>query len=643
MCGIAGIANTGLAPQDIQAALGRMQQAMFHRGPDEGGSRVCAGHGAGLCARRLSIVDLQHGSQPMANEDETIFAVLNGEIYNHSALRRMLVSLGHRFRGCSDTEAILHLYEHAGLAFLDQLRGMFALAIFDTRARRLILARDGAGMKPLYFARTEQGFLFASEAGALFASGLIQPEPDPRAIDVYLAAGFVPAGMSAFRGVEKLGPGEYLTIDSAGESRGVFWQIRYRPSDPARSDADYAEELDALLTAAVRSHLAADVPVGAFLSGGWDSSLMATLAAEAGGGKLETFSVVFPDAPDADESRFSRLMAQHLGTDHHEIEYRSSLIPELLPKAAKHMEEPCCDLPVGVLYALASLAAHHVKTTISGEGSDELFGGYQRFQVNYPYTARSLVPSGPARFVAAGYDRLITRPTRLRRGLRLVSAREDRMADAEFNRIFTPRDKQLLLRPEFRVDGPDIEPALIGSDVLRTCTDSLQRRLSFELAGRLPNSILFTIDKLSMAHSLEVRMPFLDRSIMEFAFGLPSRLKVQPGREKVILSMLARRHLPPAIAARKKKGLAYPLKAWTTPPLDKYVRSLLLESDGPFHRAYIERQLPRLFDMRGPGQSQIGCLVMLQTWWNECLRNRGCESNTLAAISVPTAFSTLRR
>jgi asparagine synthase (glutamine-hydrolysing) len=625
VCGIAGIVNTSLAPEDLQAALARMQQAMFHRGPDEGGSRVFASHGAGLCARRLSIVDLDHGSQPMANEDETIFAVLNGEIYNHSALRRMLVSLGHRFRGCSDTEAVLHLYEHAGLAFLDQLRGMFALAIYDTRERRLVLARDGAGMKPLYFARAEQSFLFASEAGALFASGLIQSEPNLRAIDVYLAAGFVPAGMSAFHGVEKLRPGEYLTLDPAGESRGKFWQIRYRPCDPARSDADYADELDTLLTDAVRSHLAADVPVGAFLSGGWDSSLTATLAAEAAGRKLKTFSVVFPDNPDADESRFSRLMAQHLGTDHHEIEYRNGLLIDLLPKAARHLEEPCCNLPVGVLYVLASLAAGHVKTAISGEGSDELFGGYRRLQVNYPYIARSFVPRAPARFAGAACG-----PTRLRRGLRLLGAEEDRIADAEFDRIFTPREKRLLLRPEFRADGPDMEPALISSDVLRSCTDRLQRRLSFELAGRLPNSILFTTDKLSMAHSLEVRMPFLDRSIMEFAFGLPSRLKVQSGREKVILSMLAKRHLPPAIAARRKKGLAYPSRAWTSPALDKYVRTLLLDSDGPFDRTYIERELPRLFKMRAARRPQIGCLVMLQTWWNECVLNRRREQSLSA-------------
>jgi asparagine synthase (glutamine-hydrolysing) len=623
VCGIAGIVNASLAPQDIQAALVHMQQAMLHRGPDEGGSHVFPDAGAGLCARRLSIIDLERGNQPIANEDDSIFIVLNGEIYNHQALRGMLLSLGHRFRGCSDTETVVHLYEHAGIDFLDQLRGMFALAIYDTRHRRLVLARDGAGMKPLYMSRTRQGFLFASEARALFASRFVEPEPDLAALDVYLAAGFVPAEMSAFRGVQKLLPGHYLIVDSASETPGEFWQMRYRVPARARSDADYAEELDALLTDAVRSHLAADVPVGAFLSGGWDSSLTATLAAEVSGKKLQTFSVVFPDDPDADESRFSRRMAAYLGTDHHEIEYRSGMLPALLPKLARQLEEPCSTFPTGVWDVLASLVASHVKTTISGEGSDELFGGYERFQVDYPYRMRRFFPQGPAR-ISADWSL----PMRLRRGLRLLGAKEDRIADAEFVRIFTPGDKCGMLRPEFCVHGPDVEPALISSALLESCADTLQRRLAFEITGRLPNTILFAADKLSMAHSLEVRMPFLDRSIMEFACRLPSRLKVRAGHEKVILAPLARRHLPPEIADRRKKGLAYPLNAWQRSPLDKYTRELLLDGGGPFQRSYVERYL--VPGSGGLRRTQINCMVMLQVWWNEFVGHRRPETSLAA-------------
>jgi asparagine synthase (glutamine-hydrolysing) len=627
VCGIAGIVNAGLAPAEIESALAHMRQAMFHRGPDDGGSQVFARAGAGLCAQRLSIVDLATGHQPIANEDETVFAVLNGEIYNHQSIRELLLSHGHRFRGSSDTEAVLHLYEHAGLDFLDQLRGMFALAIYDTRTRRLLLARDGAGMKPLYLARTPQGFLFASEAKALFATGLIAPEPHLEAIDTYLATGFVPAPMSAFLGVEKLPPGCFLSIDSSGETAGHFWHMRYRPFDPARSDADFTEELDGLLTQSVRSHLAADVPVGAFLSGGWDSSLVTTLAAQAAGSKLQTFSAIFPDDPAADESRFSRQMALQLGSNHHEIEYRSHMLPALLPQVALHLEEPCANVPAAVLYLLASLAGPVVKTVLSGEGADELFGGYERFRVGYPYRLRPFVPQAPARWAAASLE-----PTRLRRGLRLLGAQNASVADAECMRNFAPSDKCRLLRPEFRAGGPDLEPALITSPLLETCAGTLPRRLAYEITGRLPNALLFTADKVSMAHSLEVRMPFLDRSIMEFAARLPAHLKVSGTREKVILSALARRHLPPAIAARRKQGLSYPEKAWTRPPLDKYVRELLLDGDGPFDPAYIERRFP---PGREPslGVSQISCLVMLQLWWNEFVGARAIRP--LSAATSP--------
>src|SRR5579864_3533033 len=273
MCGIAGIFNAVLSPTEIQGALARMEQSLFHRGPDEGGTVLLCEPQGGLAVRRLSIVDLQHGSQPVANEDSSVFALLNGEIYNHRALRETLVAHGHCFRGESDTEVIVHLYEEYGVECLDRLRGMFAIAVYDTRERRLLLARDGPGMKPLYFAQVKRGLVFASDARALFASGLVAPEPNPAAIDTYLALGYVPAPLSAFQGLERLGAGQYLIAEPAGIRRGRFWQYRPQPIQAGRTDKDYADELDSLLSEAVRSHLAADVPVGAFVSGGWDSSL----------------------------------------------------------------------------------------------------------------------------------------------------------------------------------------------------------------------------------------------------------------------------------------------------------------------------------------------------------------------------------
>ncbi len=616
MCGIAGIFDADLSPEQIQIALARMEQSLVHRGPDEGAVTVLAQPTGGLAVRRLSIVDLQHGSQPVPNEDATVFALLNGEIYNHRMLRQSLASRGHCFRGDSDTEVVLHLYEEHGIECLDQLRGMFAIAIYDTRERRLLLARDGPGMKPLYYAQTERGFLFASDARALFAYGLIRPEPNPAAIDTYLALGYVPAPLSAFEGLERLGAGQYLVADAGGVRRGHFWRYRYQHSPPDMTDADYSAELEKLLAEAVRSHLCADVPVGAFLSGGWDSSLTATLAARTVGPALKTFSVVFPEDRSADESRFSRLMAKHLATDHYEIEFRSSLMPDLIPKISRGLEEPCANVPAGVLYVLASLTGSQVKTVLSGEGSDELFGGYEQYRVVFPYVLRKFVPRPPARLAARWCKHV-----RLRRGLRFLGAEDGRTSDAEWARMFTPEDKGRMLKADLQGEVPDLEPALIHADVLGSCRDTLQRRLAFEFTGRLGNAILLVSDKMAMAHSLEVRMPFLDRSVVEFAMRLPSRLKVHRGREKVILSTVARRLLPPEIAARRKKGLAYPEGFWSRPPCDKYVRELLLDGSGkrgPLDSAYLHRNIPRW--LRGDGRvlgPQIARLVFLQSWWNE--------------------------
>ncbi len=612
MCGIAGIVNARLSGQEIEAALGRMQHAMLHRGPDEGGQYIFGDAHAGLCARRLSIVDPENGKQPAANEDGTIYAVLNGEIYNHNALRDNLRSLGHHFRSSSDTEVIAHLYDRYGLDFLDRLDGMFALAVYDTRQRTLLLARDRPGMKPLYFSSTARGFVFASEAKALFASGLVYPEPDIESLNVFMAMGFIPASRSAFAGIQKLEAGHYVIVDPAGIKSQRFWQLRYQVPDPIRTDADYTEELQGLLKNAVRSHLAADVPVGAFVSGGWDSSLTATFAAEQAGAKLKTFSVVFPDDPQADESRFSRLIARHLDTDHHEIEYRNCLLPQLLPKIVHHLEEPCSNVPTGVLFVLASLASRHVKTVISGEGADELFGGYERFRIQYPYLLRRFIP----RVLAATLSEACP-PGRYRRALRILGAPDERAADAEWGRTFTPADKLRVLRPEYRHSAIDLEAALMTSPALESPKDILQRRLGFEFNGRLGNAILFDVDKMGMAHSLEVRMPFLDRWVVEFALRLPSRHKVHRGREKVILSRLARRHLPAEIAARRKKGLAYPVGAWRRPPLSTYVRELLFDSSGPIDPAFIRRQLPIWLDKQSGEENQISSLVALQTWWNE--------------------------
>ena len=614
MCGIAGIINTNRSPEELGPALSRMEQSLVHRGPDQGAVRLLPEMRGGLAVRRLSLVDLEHGDQPLANEDGTVVALLNGEIYNHSVLREELLEKGHQFLGHCDTEVLPHLYEECGDDFVERLEGMFGLAVFDLKRRRLLLARDGPGIKPLYYADTPKGFLFASEAKALFASGLISAAPDKFALDVFLGSGFIPAPMTAFDGVRKLRAGEMLTVDEGDVRVRTYWDFRYRTDDPPLSDEEYTRQLEDRLDAAVERMLRADTPVGAFLSGGWDSTLTATFAARRLGSKLKTFSIVFPENESADESKYSRLAAKRLGADHAEIEYRNRDLPALLPSLARHLDEPTAATPSALTFALSSLAGGSVKAVITGEGADELFGGYLWYRARYPYWMRYVVPRWAAR-LGARY----APDKRIRRGLRVVGAPSARHADAEWMRFTTVADKKRLLRPEWAAGGPDKEPVLISDELYATCSDSLQRRLASDIKGRLPEAILFKADKTSMAHSLEIRPAFLDPSIIDLAERLPSRLKFHQGREKIVVGNVARKLTPPKIANRRKQGLDFPARNWLQPELLRYLRRDLFANPkrGPFRPEFLESQFMARMEAGKNPPVFPAVVVMLQLWWNE--------------------------
>lgn len=614
MCGIAGIFDSDLSEDRLQQALSAMEQAMVHRGPDDGSIRLMPEVRGGLAARRLSLVDLEHGSQPIPNEDKTVWAMLNGEIYNHTELREELRGQGHQFRTACDTEVSAHLYERDGEEFLTRLHGMFALAVLDLPNGRLLLARDGPGMKPLYYARTSNGFLFASEAKALLASGLVEARPDVDALDVFLAKGFVPPPMTAFAGISKLAAGERLMIDRTGVRRSYF--SRYVYEDDATmptTDEGVVDEFGGRLEASVQSHLRADVDVGALLSGGWDSSLTSLFASRVLGSKLKTFSIIFPEDPDRDESRFSRLMAERLGSDHHEIEYRRADFEKLAPGIAHALDEPQGAATAAPAERIFHLASRHVKTVLGGEGADELFGGYDWYRKQRPYWVRAVAPRLLLKLAAQ-----VLPEGRYRAGFRQASADSLAAVDAEWMRSFTVEQKRCLLKREYwSADPPDLSPTLLPDDAMTSCRDSVDRRLGEDVHGRLPSAILQQIDRLSMTHSLEVRSPFLDRGVVDFARKLPSRFKIRDGREKYVVRKLAERLLPPEIAARRKQGLAYPKNAFSTPPTDRYVRELLLESaSSPFERSAVEREMPQLFRHERGASLKLYRLTMLQAWWN---------------------------
>ncbi|MDA1314860.1 MAG: asparagine synthase (glutamine-hydrolyzing) [Acidobacteria bacterium] len=614
MCGIAGIFEGRIAEDSYPDVLKKMADAIIHRGPDDEGYLALPQLSTGLASRRLSIVDLPGGHQPIANEDETIHVVFNGEIYNHVELRRDLESRGHRFRTNCDTEVIVHAYEEWDVEGLGRLNGMFALAVLDTARRRLLLARDGPGMKHLYWAQTPRGLVFGSEVKALLASGLIEPEVDPEAIRLYLTAGFIPAPFTGFLGIKKLPPGGFVVAESGNVREGRFWIPRYVADEREKSETEYAEELEYLLRQAVARHLAADVPVGAFLSGGWDSSLITTFAAQQSSRRLKTFSIVFPDHPDTDESRYSRLMAQTLGTDHEETEFRTSETEQMVSDVVRHLEEPNVRAPILLVYQLCRLGGSRLNSVLAGEGSDELFGGYSWFQRPDARAGYALRPFTPSGIVGMLSPRLVPPPMRLL--LALLAAPDLDAADAAWLSGLSPDVDSSLISSRFRSSKTDLEALLPDPATMASAQGFLHRVLSLEQHGRMADAILLESDKMSMAFSLELRMPFLDRTIVDFALRLPARYKLRGRQEKYILKALTR-HLPPEIAQRKKCGLHYPSSFLNSIGGD-YARALLLDGatpDGLLNRVQVEQLLSRKESAhRG---SIIGALIMLQTWWNE--------------------------
>jgi len=610
MCGIAGFFNSHFSAEEAQQILHRMNDSLVHRGPDEAGTIAVPELGAGLAARRLSIVDLATGRQPISNEDGSIHVVLNGEIYNHRELRTELESRGHRFSTHTDTEVIAHLYEEHGDDFLQLLDGMFGLAVLDTPRRRLLLARDRCGMKPLYYTHSSSGLLFGSEIKAVLAAGH-PAQPDFAAIDTYLSLGYVPAPRTCFEGVEQLPAGQYAVVDRGGLHRKTFWRFTFDHSQPRRDDNEYVEELDSLLTAAVKSHLAADVPVGLLLSGGWDSSLIAATAARLAGRPLKTFSVTSPDAPEADETTYQRAMADYLGSEHHEAEFRAREIPELLSSMVRHADAPSIAYPGLVHSKIAGLSAGHVKTVLSGDGADELFAGYHWLGDFSGYRLRQVLPRNLLRPLA---DQITHH--RWGRLARVLTAPNDQTADNELSRIFTQSEKQALIDSAGERSLPDLTPRNLDPETLASCDSRLERLLARCLTRDLADGLLADNDRTSMASSLEVRMPFLDNSLVDFASRLPADMKRRGTQEKYILRSLAQQ-LPPTVANRKKQPMRTPMSRAVRGPLRNYTRELLLDTNGgPLRRDYIERHFDRWL-ASDEFVRKVHALMTFQAWWNE--------------------------
>jgi asparagine synthase (glutamine-hydrolysing) len=617
MCGICGLAALdGGAPDP--AALAAMSAALVHRGPD-GEGQVVDGP-VGLANRRLAIIDLEHGEQPMASEDGRVLVVQNGELLNHEALRGELAARGHRFATRCDTEVLVHGYEEWGDGLLERLRGMFAVAIWDGADRRLLLARDRFGIKPLYWEAADGVLAFASELKALRRRPGFAGRLDLDALDAYLAFNTIPAPLTVFAGVRKLPPGHLLEWRPGREPAVRRW-CRPAPVDAGdvrREDgATLAQELRDRLRDSVRAHLIADVPVGVFLSGGVDSCTLAALASEVSAAPVRTFSIGFEER-SFDELERARLVARRYGTDHHEVVLRPDAAT-LLPEIVDAFDEPFADSSAVPTYAVSQLAAGHVKVALSGEGGDELFGGY------FTYVADLLAPYArvPAQVVRPLVERLPSSSRRVSleyRAKRFVRAAG--LAPLERHHGW----KEIL--------APEVRAELLGRrstdpvDLLRARyaetegAEPLARLQDVDVGIYLPDDLLVKTDRASMAHSLEVRVPFLDPVVAELALALPTRHKVRGLAKKVLLRRAAAPLLPRQIVTGRKRGFSIPAAAWLRSDLLPMARDLLspeaLRRDGLLDPAPVTRLLDEHVARREDNSRALWGLLCFALWRERC-------------------------
>ncbi|MFA6111299.1 MAG: asparagine synthase (glutamine-hydrolyzing), partial [Candidatus Latescibacterota bacterium] len=574
MCGICGF--VALAGRPDADALRRMADTLSHRGPDDEGFHLEGP--VGLANRRLSIIDLPGGHQPVYNEDRTICVVFNGEIYNQLELRRELSAAGHLFGTRSDTEVLVHLYEEWGEEGVHRLNGMFAFALWDRARNRVWLVRDRLGVKPLYLMRRPDLFLFGSEAKALLAFPGVTPALDPVGLELYLTLRYLPESSTIFAGMEKLPPGQMLTVDTRTGAvvRTRYWRPEVSPlSAVSPRPGEQAEELLSLLHDAVAIRLMSDVPFGAFLSGGLDSSAVVALMSRVMSEPVKTFSIGFSEQGSLDETRFARLVAETFRTQHREIDCTADGV-EALPRLIHHLDEPFADPIIVPTFQVAELAARHVKVVLTGEGADEVFGGYTRFVLDQRLRRLHRLPAwfrGLARLTAA---RL---PFRLGAGLtRALEMGElpDARRFLAWVTAFTPADLEALCLPV--AGGPAGQAAAElyeRFDGERSGADPTSRMLYCDLKVRLPECMLARTDRMTMAVSLEGRTPFLDYRVVEWALRRPGDLHLRGSREKVLLKEALGRLLPQAVLARRKQGLAVPFALWTRHGVDRQIRRLL--------------------------------------------------------------------
>lgn len=618
MCGIVGLASR--APVSRRELLVKMRDTLRHRGPDDAGAWWASDGTVGLAHQRLAIIDLSsNGHQPMADISKEFWIVFNGEIYNYLELRKELEGKGHLFRSASDTEVILESYRSWGVDCLQHLNGMFAFCLYDTMKRRLFLARDRVGEKPLFYQHKNGRFVFSSELKGLMADPSFPRQLNLNALDFYLAYGYVPGDMCILNGVHKLPQGHAMTYDIDKDSLRI-WPYWGLPEPTAKNHLSLDElvgKFEKLLEDAVRKQQIADVPVGILLSGGIDSSLVTAIAANASSSPIKTFTVSFPGHDTFDEGPYARLVADHFGTQHTELKAEPVTV-EVLPQLARQFDEPLADHAIVPVYLISELIRQHATVALSGDGGDELFGGYGHYSwIQRQERLRPYIPGLFRKGAAYAATRFLPLGTRGRN--HLIGYGEGLgHTVAHVNMYFDQRSRAQLLSPVEKKEGSLQSPESYRAGLCQNVYSATRQAMEADFKSTLVDGYLVKVDRASMLASLEVRAPFLDYRIIEFAFGrVPDSMRVSNSQLKIIPRTLAKRILPSALDLKRKQGFTMPLSAWFKGRWGGYIKSILCEADTAL---FDQRMILRLLSGQQHGYSNINrlfALTMFELWRRE--------------------------
>lgn len=616
MCGIVGIYSK--SPISDRGLLARMRDTLAHRGPDDAGLWWSQDRCLGLAHRRLSIIDLSPaGHQPMADQTGRLQIVFNGEIYNYQDLRRELESRGHTFRSQSDTEVLLEAYREWGTDCLPHLNGMFAFCIYDHSEECLFLARDRAGEKPLFYTYNSERFTFASELKALMADPAFSKKVDLDALEFYLAYGYVPGELCLLAGVHKLPPAHAMKFSLRTHDLKVwqYWQLPYPEDRVTATTEELTEELKHLLKDAVRRQMVADVPVGILLSGGVDSSLVTAAATSVSPGKVQTFTITFPDYIEYDEGPYARLVAEHFGTEHTELVAEPATV-ELLPLLARQYDEPMADSSMVPTYLVSKLIRQHCTVALGGDGGDELFGGYPAYHWTFKQElVRTFFPAFLRNAISIAAEKIL--PVGLKGRTYLMGCSGGLpQAMAHFNLFYDVTVRQRLVpalrgRPQDLIGSP--EQYKIGRCQTERGLPGMAMSLDFQTY--LPDDILVKVDRASMLNSLEVRAPFLDYRIIEFAFRkVPNVLRVNHSQRKILLRHLGSRLLPSSLDLHRKQGFMLPLSDWLKGNWGRYMMDVLFGADDSIFDNKMVRRLWKGQECRFHNTERLFALVMFELW-----------------------------